>query len=146
MSAEIAGSAGLSEEPQKRQDQAAEGELGETRRRSRLRWKKKDMPGGLWVKCDACSQTIYRKDLEDNNMVCPHCSFHFTVNGTQRVQMVADEGSFEERFGGFEAMDRLEFENNGSYAEKADSLRSAGDQSSCVSSTSSSSAAPWVRS
>ena len=118
MSAEIAGSAGLSEEPQKRQDQPAEGELGETRRRSRLRWKKKDMPGGLWVKCDACSQTIYRKDLEDNNMVCPHCSFHFTVNGTQRVQMVADEGSFEERFGGFEAMDRLEFENNGSYAEK----------------------------
>ena len=120
MSAEVTGSAGVSKEPEKSQDEAASGEeqLGETRRRSRLRWKKKDMPGGLWVKCDACSQTIYRKDLEENDLVCSHCSFHFTVTGSERVRMVADPGTFEERFGGFQAMDRLEFENNGSYAEK----------------------------
>ena len=120
MSAEVYGSAGVSKDPEKSQDSAPPEEegLGETRRRSRLRWKKKDMPGGLWVKCDACSQTIYRKDLEENDLVCPHCSFHFTVTGSERVRMVADPGTFEERFGGFQAMDRLEFENNGSYAEK----------------------------
>jgi len=121
MSADGHRSTGVSEEPQKNQDPATSGEeqgLGETRRRSRLRWKKKDMPGGLWVKCDACSQTIYRKDLEDNDLVCPHCSFHFTVTGSERVKMVVDPDTYEERFAGFQAMDRLEFENNGSYAEK----------------------------
>ena len=82
----------MSEEPQKNQDPATSGDgqgLGETRRRSRLRWKKKDMPGGLWVKCDACSQTIYRKDLEDNDLVCPHCSFHFTVTGSETAARMA---------------------------------------------------------
>ena len=121
MSADGRGSTGVSDDPKKNQDSATSGEeqeLGETRRRSRLRWKKKDMPGGLWVKCDACSQTIYRKDLEDNDLVCPHCSFHFTVTGSERVKMVADPETYRERFAGFKAMDRLEFENNGSYAEK----------------------------
>jgi acetyl-CoA carboxylase carboxyl transferase subunit beta len=121
MSADGRWSTGVSEDSQKDKDPTTSGEEqsdGETRRRSRLRWKKKDMPGGLWVKCDACSQTIYRKDLEDNDLVCPHCSFHFTVTGSERVKMVADSGTYEERFAGFKAVDRLEFENNGSYAEK----------------------------
>jgi len=121
MSADGRGSTGVSEEPKKDKDPVTPGEeqdLGETRRRSRLRWKKKDMPGGLWVKCDACSQTIYRKDLEDNDLVCPHCSFHFTVTGSERVKMVVDPDSYEERFAGLQAVDRLEFENNGSYKEK----------------------------
>ena len=99
-------------------DAASERPTEPAPRRSRLRWKKKDMPGGLWVKCDACSATIYRKDLEDNDLVCPTCSFHFTVTADERLKMVADEGTFEERFAGIEAMDRLGFENEGSYADK----------------------------
>ena len=103
------------------QESAAPGEgkrLEETRRRPRLRWKKKDMPGGLWIKCDACSSTIYRKDLEENDLVCPSCSFHFTVTGNERLRMVADEGTYEERFQDLRAMDRLGFDDRGSYADK----------------------------
>jgi len=121
MSAEGHGSTGLSEESNKDQDPATKGGdkgAGESRSRSRLRWKKKDMPGGLWVKCDACSQTIYRKDLEDNDLVCPHCSFHFTVTGSERIRMVADSESYEERFAEYEGMDRLGFEDRGPYGDK----------------------------
>ena len=121
MSAEGLEKTVVSEESKPNQDPATSGEnkpLEETRKRSRLRWKKKDMPGGLWIKCDACSQTVYRKDLEDNDMVCPMCSFHFTVTGSERVKMVADPDTYEERFADLTAMDRLGFENEGSYKDK----------------------------
>ena len=121
MSAEGLEKTVVSEESKPNQDPATSGEnkpLEETRKRSRLRWKKKDMPGGLWIKCDVCSQTVYRKDLEDNDMVCPMCSFHFTVTGSERVKMVADPDTYEERFADLTAMDRLGFENDGSYKDK----------------------------
>src|SRR5262245_45644148 len=48
-------------------------------RLARLRFsKKKDMPGGLWLKCESCSQVIFRKELEEKGRVCPSCGFHFT--------------------------------------------------------------------
>ena len=54
-------------------------------RLSRLRFsKKKDMPGGLWLKCESCSEVIFRKELEEKGRVCPSCGFHFTVPGRER--------------------------------------------------------------
>ena len=87
-------------------------------KRPRRLWKKKEMPGGLWLKCESCSQMIYRKELEEKGMVCPACDFHFTLPGRERVAMVLDEGSFEERFAELTALDRLDFKDQVSYAEK----------------------------
>ena len=87
-------------------------------KRPRLRWKKKDMPGGLWLKCEACGSTIYRKDLEGKGMVCPSCGFHFTVPGPERIRMVLDEGTWEEHFAELKTMDRLSFTDKVSYGEK----------------------------
>jgi acetyl-CoA carboxylase carboxyl transferase subunit beta len=90
--------------------------LGETRFRLR---KKKDMPGGLWLKCESCGQMIYRKELEERGRVCPSCDFHFTLPGRERLAQVLDPGSFDERFAELRALDRLEFKDNkGSYLEK----------------------------
>ncbi|MBL8857165.1 MAG: acetyl-CoA carboxylase carboxyltransferase subunit beta [Planctomycetes bacterium] len=87
-------------------------------RRSRLRWKKKEMPGGLWLKCESCGQMIYRKELEEKGMVCPACDFHFTLPGRARVNMVMDEGSFQEEFTELTALDRLQFKDTVLYGEK----------------------------
>ncbi len=94
------------------------GEEDSPPKRSRLRWKKKELPGGLFLKCDKCNETIYRKDLVKAGMVCPSCGFHFTVPGKDRIEMVLDEGSWQEQFADLEAMDRLEFTDSISYAEK----------------------------
>ena len=75
-----------------------EKKAGAGRRLSRLRFKKKDMPGGLWLKCPSCDATIFRKELEAKGHMCPACSFHFTVPGLERVQMVVDPGSWREVF------------------------------------------------
>jgi acetyl-CoA carboxylase carboxyl transferase subunit beta len=91
---------------------------GKEERRGRLRWKKKEMPGGLWLKCESCSQMIYRKELEEKGMVCPACDFHFTLPGRERIAMVLDEGTWEERFAELTALDRLEFKDQVPYSEK----------------------------
>jgi len=85
---------------------------------TRRLWKKKDMPGGLWLKCESCGQMIYRKELEEKGRVCPACDFHFTLPGRERVRMVIDEGSFEERYAELTALDRLDFQDSVPYAEK----------------------------
>jgi acetyl-CoA carboxylase carboxyl transferase subunit beta len=90
--------------------------LSETRF-SRLR-KKKDMPGGLWLKCESCGQMIYRKELEEKGRVCPSCDFHFTLPGRERIAMLLDEGSWEERFAGLRTIDRLSFQDQVPYLEK----------------------------
>jgi acetyl-CoA carboxylase carboxyl transferase subunit beta len=91
---------------------------GKEERRGRSRWKKKEMPGGLWLKCESCSQMIYRKELEEKGMVCPACEFHFTLPGRDRVAMVIDEGTWEERFAELTALDRLSFNDQVPYSEK----------------------------
>src|SRR6185436_16954549 len=87
----------------------AEAAPGREEKRSRLRWKKKEMPGGLWLKCESCGQMIYRKELEEKGMVCPACEFHFTLPGRARVKMVMDEGTFKEQYAELTALDRLQF-------------------------------------
>ena len=102
---------------------AGEGKSGEEPRRegrlSRLRFtKKKDMPGGLWLKCESCGDVIYRKELEERHRVCPSCSFHFTVPGGERVRMTIDEGTWHEEFAEIEAQDRLGFVDSQPYDKK----------------------------
>lgn len=88
-------------------------------RLSRLRFtKKKDMPGGLWLKCENCTEVIYRKVLEEKGRVCPACGFHFTLPGRARIQMILDEGTWDERFTELTTLDRLEFVDKIPYSEK----------------------------
>ncbi len=103
-------------EQTKAPEKAAPPARGESRF-SRLR-KKRDMPGGLWLKCESCGKTIYRKELEANHRVCPSCDFHFTLPGRERIRLTLDEGSWEERYAELETIDRLEFEDKVPYLEK----------------------------
>ena len=55
--------------------------------------KKKDIPGGLWVKCGDCGELLYKKKLEENLMVCPKCNFHFTTTSNPALMSLrAAEG------------------------------------------------------
>ena len=44
---------------------------------------KREIPAGLWTKCEACSQLIYNKALDENLRVCPKCDFHFPLTAHQ---------------------------------------------------------------
>lgn len=55
-----------------------------------------NIPEGLWRKCNKCGQPIYVEDVVNNYYVCPKCSGYFRVHAYRRIEMIADEGSFEE--------------------------------------------------
>ena len=47
-------------------------------------------PAGLWLKCDACSAQIYRKDLAQNLYLCPECGHHYRMPVDERIASLAD--------------------------------------------------------
>ena len=54
------------------------------------------IPEGLWRKCNKCGQPIYVEDVIDNHYVCPKCGGYFRIHAYRRIQMLVDEGTFEE--------------------------------------------------
>lgn len=81
--------------------------------------KKKDIPGGLWVKCESCGEILYRKDLERNYKVCPRCSYHFRLTWEERLEMLADEGTAQEIDENMISVDPLRFRSSkGRYADQ----------------------------
>jgi hypothetical protein len=51
---------------------------------------------GLWLKCEHCSQIIWRKALQDNLQVCPKCQHHKRIDARTRLTMLFDDGKFEQ--------------------------------------------------
>ena len=45
---------------------------------------KRAVPDGLWTQCPECAETIFRKSLEANLMVCPKCDHH--IHGTESTR------------------------------------------------------------
>jgi acetyl-CoA carboxylase carboxyl transferase subunit beta len=91
------------------------------------------VPEGLWVKCPSCEATLYRTDLEKNQMVCPKCNFHERVGARMRIDMLLDpEGRFEI---GSEVLpiDSLKFRDQKKYPERlAAALEETGETDALI--------------
>lgn len=82
---------------------------------------------GLWTKCVHCDAQIPKKDLEDNDMVCPLCDYHFRINARTRISQLFDDESFEEKFAKVKPTDPLDFVDTESYKER---IKKAKDKTS----------------
>jgi acetyl-CoA carboxylase carboxyl transferase subunit beta len=80
--------------------------------------KKVKIPEGLWVKCDSCKEIIYKKEIEKNLQVCPKCNYHFRISATERINLIADEGSFVEIDSELSTTDPLDFKDTIPYKER----------------------------
>lgn len=72
----------------------------------------------LWTKCVHCNAQLLKKDIEDNQMVCPVCDYHFRINARKRIKLLFDEGSFEEMFTNIKPTDPLDFVDTESYKDR----------------------------
>jgi acetyl-CoA carboxylase carboxyl transferase subunit beta len=72
---------------------------------------------GLWIKCEGCSQVVWRKTTEENHNVCPKCSFHFRIDAPMRVRMLLD-GAWEEFDKELRSNDPLDFVDSRSYKQR----------------------------
>jgi len=89
---------------------------------------RKEIPDGLWVKCNRCSQITYNKDLEKNLKVCPKCNFHFRINSRERLDLLVDKGTFQQIAKNLKTVNILnfpEYENKLKKAHKSTELSEA---------------------
>lgn len=80
--------------------------------------KKRDIPDGLWKKCESCQELLYIKEWETNLKVCPKCEFHSTLGARERIAQLVDEGTFSEFDEGLLSEDPLNFKGLKTYVEK----------------------------
>ena len=80
--------------------------------------KKKDMPDGLWTKCESCGGIVYNKKVEENFKVCPKCDYHFQMSAWERVKMLADTETFREYDSDMRSADPLKFSDSKPYTER----------------------------
>ena len=85
-----------------------------------VRLKKKEMPHGLWTKCEECSEALYNKTLEENLKVCPKCNYHFVLGAYERINMLLDKDTFQEDDKDMLPCDPLDFKGPKTYTEKLD--------------------------
>lgn len=76
-----------------------------------------DIAEGVWVKCPSCKHIIYEGELEENTRVCRHCGHHFALSAPERIESLADEGSFFEIDSELFALDPLTFSAAKPYTE-----------------------------
>jgi len=80
--------------------------------------KKRPVPGGLWMRCTACGEMIYRKQMEANLHVCTQCGHHYRISATQRINQLCDPGSFEPLFEDVGSSDPLHFVDLKTYPQR----------------------------
>ena len=97
---------------------------------------RREIPAGLWTKCESCGQLIYNKALEENLRVCPKCESHFPLTALQRIQLTLDDGTFEEWDADLAPADPLHFAVPKPYPEKVqEEQRVSGLTDACLTGT-----------
>lgn len=79
---------------------------------------KKDVPDGLWVKCDGCGEIIYKKELIKKMYVCTNCNTHFRIGSTEYISILFDNKTFDEFNKNIKSADPLDFVDVKSYKDK----------------------------
>jgi acetyl-CoA carboxylase carboxyl transferase beta subunit len=80
-------------------------------------------PSDAWTKCPSCEAQVFNRQLERAQRVCPSCGHHFRMSVGERIDLLLDRGSFEERDAGLEAVDRLGFHDDRPYADRLEASR-----------------------
>ncbi len=79
---------------------------------------KKELPDGMWIKCDSCSEIIHKKQLEQNFHTCQKCDFHFRIGSVEYIDILFDKGSFKEMDKKMTSADPLEFTDSKPYKDR----------------------------
>lgn len=80
--------------------------------------RKKDIPDGIWIKCDSCGEIIYRKELEKHLWVCSKCDHHFRIKSRDYADLILDNGELEEYDANLQASDPLNFKDSKKYPDR----------------------------
>jgi len=79
---------------------------------------RKELPEGMWVKCEQCSEILHRKELEQHLYTCSKCNAHFRIGSKEYVQILLDPESFKEHDRRMRSVDPLKFVDSKRYRDR----------------------------
>jgi len=79
---------------------------------------KRDIPDGLWTKCDSCGEIIHKKELQKTFFTCAKCNAHFRIGSTEYIAMMLDPDSFKEQDKRMRSSDPLKFVDSKRYRDR----------------------------
>lgn len=78
---------------------------------------------GVFTKCPECDTTLYNRDLEQSMQVCTNCAYHFRIGAKLRLELLFDEGKYEELDAEVVSGDPLEFIDSKPYKDRIVAMR-----------------------
>lgn len=81
----------------------------------RMFGKEPEVPKGLLKKCNSCKSAVITEEVKDNYYICPKCNYYFRMHAFRRLEMVVDEGTFEQWDTGLQSPNPLDYKG---YEEK----------------------------
>jgi acetyl-CoA carboxylase carboxyl transferase beta subunit len=84
----------------------------------KLSFGRRAAPADAWSKCPTCDAQVFNRQLERGNRLCPSCGHHFRMSAGERIDLLLDPGTFEERDAGLTAVDPLGFHDDRPYPHR----------------------------
>ena len=79
---------------------------------------KREIPDGLWTKCEQCGEIIHMTELQKNFYTCPKCNAHFRIGSEEYLAILLDTGSFKEHDAKMRSGDPLKFVDSKKYKDR----------------------------
>jgi acetyl-CoA carboxylase carboxyl transferase subunit beta len=79
---------------------------------------RRQIPEGLWSKCESCNSVLYRAELERNLNVCPQCGHHMRIGARKRLESFLDGEGRVELAANIESIDFLKFKDSRKYKDR----------------------------
>lgn len=80
--------------------------------------RKRNVPEGLWTKCDSCQSVLYRAELERTLEVCPKCGTHRSIGARHRLDQFLDPEPRVEIGAEVGPKDPLKFKDSRKYTDR----------------------------
>jgi len=90
----------------------------------------KEVPGGIWVKCDSCGTILLKEKVANNLWVCDKCDYHFRISPDNYLSLLIDKGTFSETNKNMRDVDFLHFVDTKKYSQRIRAaINATGDKS-----------------
>jgi len=80
--------------------------------------RKRNVPEGLWTKCESCQSVLYRAELDRTLEVCPKCGAHRPISARARLNHFLDPEPRIEIAAGLRPADPLKFKDSRKYTDR----------------------------
>ena len=93
---------------------------------------RREIPEGIWSRCEQCGETTYNNALERSGWICPRCGNHLHIGFDKYVDQLLDHGTVEQINADIATADPLRFRDHRRYTDRIRDGRKASSLNEAV--------------